>query len=252
MKKNKEQKKIAVVTGACGGIGRAITDVLLQNNYFVVALSRSSQDTEKVKKLLDLGKNIKYYQTDLSDSENILRVFKEISKDFDHVDALINNAGVSSGKDLEQMTLSDLKNEIDVNLIGLHLCVKGCMPLFVKNQDEKTIVNIASERGQSGSPDSSIGYAATKAAVISLTKSYALQLAKYNIRVNCVSPAAIYPTGMSENWTDELKTIIKKAVPLKKMGTPYDVAYAIEFLTSKKASFITGETLNINGGLKMF
>ena len=251
MKKN-QRKEIAVVTGACGGIGKATVEMLLKNNYFVIALSKSGAQTEKVANLLKLGNDISYYQVDFFDHENVYAVFKKITQDFNTIDVLVNNAGVSSGKDLERMQVSDLKHEIDINLISLHLCVECCMPLFIENQGEKSIINIASERGQSGSPDSSVGYAATKAAVISLTKSYALQLAKYNVRVNCVSPAAIYPTGMSENWSDELQNIIKKAVPLQKLGSPQDIAYAIEFLISEKAGFITGETLNVNGGLRMF
>lgn len=250
--RKKLQDKVIVITGGSKGIGKAITTLFLKNGAKIALIGRSKYPLDNdIAETLKKSKSMKYYVCDVSNHHQVNVIFKKIHNFYRKIDILINNAGVSAFKNIDQITEQDWDHEVDVNLKGVYLCTSAVTPYMKKNEGG-CILNISSERGRSGSSDGSPAYAAAKAGVINLTKTYAKQLAKYNIRVNCVAPAAIDNTSISKNWSGQLRTSIVKNIPLGRLGEPEDVANACYFLVSDLSSFITGTTIDVNGGLSMF
>jgi 3-oxoacyl-[acyl-carrier protein] reductase len=237
--------KVTVVTGGSSGIGKAIATKLAERGSKLAIIARSVDRLEEVKKLLSDQVKTEIYVCDVSDSKQVKETFEKISKDFGHIDYLVNNAGISTSKPMEELTEEDFDNEVAVNFKGVYLCTTYVYPLMKLGG---AIVNIGSYRARAGTPKTSPAYAASKAAVINLTKSYAMQLAKYGIRVNCVSPGRIHSTGISKSWGEEKRKKLREANLLKRLGSPDDIANAVCFLLSDLASYVTGHTLDVNGG----
>jgi 3-oxoacyl-[acyl-carrier protein] reductase len=250
MPKNIENKK-GVVIGAGSGIGAATAEFLAERGFELVLIGRTKSKLEKVSKKINDNFNTKsvFIVGDISSLEDVKSMKKKISKRFRKIDFMINAAGVSLNEEQGEASIENFDEIIDANLKGVYLStLLIAYPLMRKGG---SIVNVSSIRGRTGTPSFSSTYAAAKAGVINMTKSFAFELASKNIRVNCISPGATYPTGMSKKWSKSLRAEIAESVPMKRLGKPVDMAKAIYFFVSDLSRYITGQTLDVNGGAWM-
>lgn len=234
--------KTAVVTGGTRGIGKAISEMLIKNGWRVFALF--CEDTNSANGFAKEfpGESLTVCRCDVSKPEEISRVFGEIGS----VSLLVNNAGTAKIDILTDLPDETIHRLIDVDLTGTILCSKAVLPSMVR-AGEGLIINISSMWGEVGASCEAV-YSAAKAGVIGFTKALAKEAAPSGIRVNCVSPGFI-GTEMNSCLEPEVFREIVSDTPLGRAGTPRDVADAVEFLISEKASFITGEVIRVNGGL---
>jgi 3-oxoacyl-[acyl-carrier protein] reductase len=243
--------QVALVTGAGRGIGKAIALAFAAEKAHVVINDICSRD--ELEKVTDDISALKVrtmaIQADVSQSQQVEAMVGQIEKTFQKLDILVNNAGTIRRGTIETVTEEDWDQVISVNLRGTFNCCKAAVAIM-KRQRMGKIINVSSIAGKMGDITSAPGYGPSKAAIDSLTKTLARQLAQYGINVNAVAPHAI-ETEMSAQWSEEKRKSIIEAIPLKRLGTPEDVAQAVLFLASDKASFITGEILDVNGGFLM-
>ncbi|MCB9438403.1 MAG: SDR family oxidoreductase [Anaerolineales bacterium] len=238
--------KVAIITGASSGIGEAIARLFVKKGLTVALIARRSENLALiVNDLKRQGGNAVSYSCDISDMRQIKDTFSKIAEDFNIVHFLINNAGISSNVSMTVINPEPLLKDYSVNAIGTYACSASAYPLMPSGG---AIVNIASIWGRLGSPSSSLGYAASKAAIINITKSLAMYLARHNIRVNCIAPGAVYPTEMSIAWDETKRTEISAATLLGRLGSPEEIAEVAYFFISDSSSFVTGQTLDVNGG----
>ncbi len=241
--------KVILVTGSTSGIGRQIAKQLLEDNADVIICYGHNEKMarETMRELDKYKKHIFMQKCDLSDEKQIDEMFANISKKFDKLDGLVNCAAYDKVLSIEDLTVDEFKHETNVNLIARFQCIKNSIPLMKKSKMPR-IVNIASRLG-TRPMDSSLAYCTSEAATIMLTKCCALELAKYNIRVNTVSPSlTLTPLGKQSYTEEEIKATANKN-PSKRLGTVEDTANLVEFLLSDKADYINGENLNVNGGI---
>lgn len=243
--------RVALVTGAGKGIGKAIALAFAREKSHVVI-----NDICPNEELKDVVSEISAYgvkglpiQADVSQFEQVKDMIGHVERAFQRLDILVNNAGIIRRGTIETVTEEDWDQVIRVNLKGTFNCSKAVVDIM-KRQRMGKIVNVSSVAGKMGDITSAPGYGPSKAAIDALTKTLARQLASYGINVNAVAPHAI-ETEMSAQWSEEKRKSIIEAIPLKRLGKPEDVAEAVVFLASDKASFITGEVLDVNGGFLM-
>ena len=242
--------KVAIVTGAGRGIGKAIAIALAREGANIIAIDVDIQTAEKVaKEIKSLDRQALAIQVDVSDSKEVNRMVQSVLKKFKRVDILVNNAAIIRRGSIEDLTEEDWNRVMDVNLKGAFNCAKAVVGTMKKQRYGK-IVNISSIAGKIGDLASAPCYGASKAGMTCLAKSLARELASYNINVNVVAPHAI-ETDMSKEWPEEKRKNIIANIPLGRMGEPEDIAEAVVFLVSDKAKFITGEVLDVNGGCLM-
>jgi 3-oxoacyl-[acyl-carrier protein] reductase len=243
--------RVALVTGAGRGIGKAIALAFAAEKTHVVINDICPKDElEKVAHdISSLEVQSMAIQADVSQSQQVEAMFGQIEKTFQKLDILVNNAGTIRRGTIETVTEEDWDQVISVNLKGTFNCCKAAVAIM-KRQRMGKVINVSSIAGKMGDITSAPGYGPSKAAIDSLTKTFARQLAQYGINVNAVAPHAI-ETEMSAQWSEEKRKSIIEAIPLKRLGTPEDVAQAVLFLASDKANFITGEILDVNGGFLM-
>ena len=245
-----ENIKVALVTGATRGIGKEIALTLAENG-FNVALNyrKESEELESSKKEIE-SKNVKCLAVcgDVSNYEQVENFVKEIISEFGRIDVLVNNAGITKDMLLMRMKKEDFESVIDVNLVGTFNVTKNVIPYMMKARNGK-IVNISSVVGISGNAGQT-NYSASKAGIIGFTKSLAKEVASRNINVNAVAPGFIQ-TDMTNVLKDEIKEEISKNIPLKRMGTARDVANLVSFLVSENSNYITGQVINVDGGMLM-
>ena len=240
-----ENKKI-IVTGATGGIGSSVVEKFIEAKATVLATGRNASKLEELKNKF---KNLKTLKFDTSKHENIEKFIDDSSNELGgNVDILINNAGINQDNLSIRMDIEEWKKVIDINLTSTFLLSKFAIKKMLKNKYGK-IVNITSVIGHTGNVGQS-NYAASKAAIISMSKSLALEYAKKNITVNCISPGYI-TTNMTDQINEKWKEIIKSKIPMDKFGLPKDVANTVIFLSSEAANYITGQTIHVNGGMYM-
>ena len=242
--------KVAIVTGAGRGIGKAIAIALAREGANIIAIDVDIQTAEKVaREIKSLDRQALAIQVDVSDRKEVNRMVQSVLKKFKRVDILVNNAAIIKRGSIEDLTEEDWDRVMDVNLKGAFNCTKAVVGTMKKQRYGK-IVNISSIAGKIGDLASAPCYGASKAGMTCLAKSLARELASYNINVNVVAPHAI-ETDMSKEWSEEKRKNIIANIPLGRMGEPEDIAEAVVFLVSDKAKFITGEVLDVNGGCLM-
>lgn len=244
------KEKTVLITGAGQGIGKAIA-LKFASLGAKVALNDIKSQEENLKKTKEeiekSGGTANYFFADVSKYDEVEKMAAEIKKEFGKLDVLVNNAGVCQDKTLAKMTKEEWQKVIDVDLTGVFNCAKASLPLIIPSQGK--IINVSSIIGQRGNFGQT-NYAAAKAGVIGFTKALSKELGRFGVTVNAVAPGFI-ETPMTEKVSEELKTIVKKITSLGRFGKPEEIAAAAAFLASDEASFITGEVLNIDGGLSI-
>jgi NAD(P)-dependent dehydrogenase (short-subunit alcohol dehydrogenase family) len=236
-------KKIAIVTGAAKGIGKAIVTRLVAQNYFVIAV-----DVDKIsgKKLIcEYDKNnVRFAKADICKEKIVQLFFEKIIKEYKRVDVLVNNAGIIRDNKIWNMSIDDFDSVIDVNLRGTWLMCREAAKIM-RQQKSGRIVNIASRAWLGNSGQSN--YSASKAGIVGLTRVLALELGKYNVCVNAVAPGLI-DTPLTQKLEKDVLQKLIDAQPTKTMGKPEDVANVVAFLASEETNFITGQTIYVDGG----
>ncbi|GCF09414.1 3-oxoacyl-[acyl-carrier-protein] reductase [Dictyobacter arantiisoli] len=242
--------KVALVTGSSQGIGRAIAQRLAQMGADIVINYRSNaQAAEAAKAEIEaLGRRCIAVQADVSQEEDVLRLFAEISSTLGPVAILVNNAGTTRDKLIIQMSLNDFEHVIDTNLRSAFLCTKAALRGMMKARWGR-VINIASVAGLMG-PAGQANYGASKAAVLSLTLSTAREMASRNITANALAPGFI-PTELTSIVTEPQRKYMLDSTPLGRFGTTDEVAAAAAFLCSPEAGYITGQILSIDGGMSI-
>lgn len=242
--------KVAFITGATRGIGRQIAITLAKEGFDIaINYRKENEDLIETKKLVE-SQNVKCFtvQGDVSSFEDSERMVKDIIEEFNHIDILVNNAGITKDMLLMRMKKEDFESVIGVNLVGTFNITKNVIPYMMKNRSGR-IINVSSVVGISGNAGQT-NYSASKAGIIGFTKSLAKEVGSRNILVNAVAPGFI-ETQMTDVLKEEVKEEISKTIPLKRMGTVEDVANVVKFLASKDSSYITGQVINIDGGMLM-
>ena len=242
--------KAAMITGATRGIGKQIALTLANEGYNIVLNYRTENDELIQAKNEIESKNVKCLtvQGDVTNFEDCKKMIESAIKEFGKIDVLINNAGITKDMLLARMKEEDFKQVIDVNLVGTFNMTKNVISYMMKARSGR-IINISSVVGISGNAGQT-NYSASKAGIIGFTKSLAKEVASRNILVNAVAPGFI-ETQMTDVLKQEVKEEIAKNIPLRRMGTPEDVANVVKFLAGEQSSYITGQVINVDGGMLM-
>lgn len=245
-----EERKVVFVTGGSRGIGKAIALKYAQNGYNVVInyVSDKTNVEELKKKFEELKVECLIEKADVSKSEEVEQIVKKTIEKFKKIDVLINNAGITRDGLLMRMKEEDFDKVIEINLKGTFLVTKSVIPYMLKKRDGK-IINLASIVGVTGNAGQ-CNYSASKAGIIGFTKSIAKELASRNIRANAIAPGFI-DTDMTSVLSDEVKDSINAQIPMKRMGTAQEIANVAYFLGCEESSYITGQVINIDGGMVM-
>ncbi len=243
---NNLKKRNIIVTGASGGIGNSIIKILSENGANLLA---TGTKIEKLEELKSKFENIKILKFDISQKDQIEQFIENASKELGgNLDCIVNNAGITQDNLAIRMSLDEWTKVLDINLTSTFLFCKFGIKKMLKNKAGK-IINITSVVGHTGNLGQS-NYTASKAGIIAMSKSLAIEYAKKNINVNCISPGFIQ-TAMTDKIDEKFKEIIISKIPAARMGEPEDVANAVLFLASDQSNYINGETLHVNGGMYM-
>lgn len=247
------ERKVVLVTGALRGIGKACSLAFSQKGYDIALNYRQHNNNhEMALKLAQeceaLGAKVYLAPGDVTNGQEVKDMFKGIKEHFGRLDVLVNNAGITKDRLFLRMSEDDFNQVIDTNLKGVFLCNKEAARMMMK-QHSGAIISLASVVGEIGNIGQA-NYAASKAGIVAMSQSLARELASRHIRVNCVAPGFI-ETDMTKQLPEDIVDAMKKQIPLGRFGQVMDVANAIVFLASDEASYITGQVLNIDGGMVM-
>jgi 3-oxoacyl-[acyl-carrier protein] reductase len=242
--------KVAIVTGGSRGIGRAVALKLASAGAkIVINYAGNLNAAQETKAMIEeKGGSALMIQADVSDMAAVDAMIKNALDTFGHIDILVNNAGITRDNLLMRMKEEDWDAVINTNLKGIFTCTKAVSRIMMKQKSGK-IINMTSVVGIIGNAGQA-NYAAAKAGVIGFTKSMAKELASRNITVNAIAPGFI-ATDMTQGLTEQVKADLATKIPLNRLGTPEDVAAAVVFLATDSANYITGQTLNVDGGMVM-
>ena len=243
--KDLENKNI-IVTGASGGIGNSI---IQKFNEYGANILASGTRIEKLNELKSKYKKIKILKFDISQSDKIEKFIEDSSNELGgNIDCLVNNAGITADNLAIRMSLEEWKKVLDINLTSTFLLSKFAIKKMLKNKTGK-IINITSVVGHTGNLGQT-NYTASKAGIIAMSKSLAIEYAKKNITINCVSPGFI-ETEMTKGIAEKVRTYLTTKIPMGRLGTGEDVSNCVAFLSLDSSSYITGETIHVNGGMYM-
>tara|TARA_B100000959_G_C14942039_1_gene608257 strand:+ start:954 stop:1706 length:753 start_codon:yes stop_codon:yes gene_type:complete len=242
------KNKVAIITGSYGDIGNAIAENLIASGTKVALLGRNNKKLQSQKKQLEKinSTEIDSIECDVKDSSNFKAAIDRVFSNWDRIDVLINNAGVTNDNIVIRMKDDEWENVINTNLKGTFLGCKLVSKYMIK-QKYGRIINISSIIGQIGNKGQS-NYAASKAGIDAVTKSLSKELGSRGITINSIAPGYI-ETGMTSSLPNEIKENMLKSIPLNRFGDPSDVASLVNFLISKNASYITGQIINLDGGM---
>lgn len=245
------QGKSAIITGASRGIGRAIALTFAGSGANLVLNGNNLHLLRELAREAELcGAQCILAPGDISQPESAQAMAQECRERFGSLDILVNNAGINSRVPFLELSPQDWRRMLEVNLDGVFHACQACLPVMLQQAEGGSIVNISSTAGKSPHANASASYGASKAAVNALTQKLALDMGRHNIRVNAICPGPI-DTDMSQQWTAEYRRQVVQAIPLSRLGTCGNVADAALFLASSMAGFITGESINVNGGTYM-
>ncbi|PCJ27847.1 MAG: beta-ketoacyl-ACP reductase [Flavobacteriales bacterium] len=235
-------KRVAIITGAAKGIGKAIAKRMVNENYMTILVDVDTENGEALAN--SLGSSVKFISCDISSENDVNSLFDSVKSEFGGVDVIVNNAGIIKDNVIWKMPVEDFDKVIDINLKGTWLMCKVAGTLM-REQKRGRIVNIASRawlgnRGQSN-------YSASKAGVVGLTRVLALELGKYGVLVNAIAPGLI-DTPLTQKLPSEVQEKLIQAQPTKSMGQPEDIANTVAFLCDLNTQFITGQTIYVDGG----
>ena len=239
------KKKKVLITGASGGIGSSLVKKFLSLNAEVLG---SGSNSEKLEKLKNNFSKIKVKKFDISSHSQIENFINEVSEELGGLDILINNAGINRDNLSLRMKDDEWQKVIDINLTSTFLLSKYAIKKMMKSNSGR-VINITSVVGHTGNIGQS-NYAASKAGIIGMSKSLSIEYAKKNITINCVSPGFIV-SDMTNSIPEKIRSILLSKIPMGKMGSGEDVSNCVAFLSSDEASYITGETIHVNGGMYM-
>ena len=234
------------LTGASGGIGSAICEKFISHDFTLVLTSSSTEKLDHLKK--KYGNKNYYYETDLSNSENLQKSLDAISNDHKDISVIVNNAGKTHDNLIFRMKNDQWNEVLQTNLNSNYQIIKSLLPNMLSNKYGK-IIGISSIVGSTGNPGQA-NYVASKSGLVGLYKSIALEVAKRNINVNIISPGFI-STTMTDNLNEEQKRNYLSRIPMMRFGNPIDVANLVFFLSSDDSAYITGQNFHINGGMLM-
>ena len=238
--------RTALITGASRGIGKACAHALASSGHRVVLAARSTEKLAEVAR--EIGSEAFVLEMDLASRDSITTGMTRAAKDFGRIDVLVNNAGIAKDGLAVRMKQADWEAVLGTNLSGAFYAIQQVLQGMMRERWGR-IINISSVVGEMGNPGQA-NYVASKAGLIGLTKSLAQEVGSRNITVNAVAPGFI-GTDMTSELSEELKQKMIDNTPLRRMGTPEDVAAAVKFLASDEAAFITGHVLDVNGGIYM-
>ena len=239
------KNKNIIVTGASGGIGNSIVKKLYEHGANILASGTKVEKLDDLKKRFDKIKILKF---DISQLEKIEEFIDNASNELGRLDCIINNAGITQDNLAIRMNFEEWKKVIDINLTSTFLMSKFAIKKMLKNKKGK-IINITSVVGHTGNLGQ-VNYTASKAGIVAMSKSLALEYAKKNINVNCISPGFI-KTAMTDEIDEKFKEAIISKIPSARLGEPEDIANAVLFLSSENSNYINGETIHVNGGMYM-
>ena len=242
------ESKVAIITGGSRGIGKSICETFAQNGCDVAFTYNNSKDSAEAlaNELNSTGVKAKSYKSDASNFDDATKLVEDVLNDFGKIDILVNNAGIKKDSLLMRMEKSDFDSVINTNLSSVFNLTKASIKTFLK-QRNGSIVNISSVVGVKGNAGQS-NYSASKAGIIGFSKSIALELGSRNIRSNVIAPGFI-ETDMTDSLSEDVINSWKESIPLKRGGNPSDVGNACVFLASDLSSYITGQTLHVDGGM---
>ena len=240
------EKKNIIVTGASGGIGNAIIKKLSEAGANILASGTRIEKLEELKKNFEGLKILKF---DISQSDKIEEFIENATSELGgNLDGIVNNAGITQDNLAIRMSIDEWQKVININLTSTFLMSKFAIKKMLKNKSGK-IVNITSVVGHTGNLGQA-NYTASKAGIVAMSKSLAIEYAKKNININCISPGFI-KTAMTDKIDDKFKEVIVSKIPSARLGEPEDIANAVLFLSSDQSNYINGETLHVNGGMYM-
>jgi 3-oxoacyl-[acyl-carrier protein] reductase len=241
--------QVAVVTGSARGIGKTIAMTLSDAGaHLVISDVNEEAGKETVSEITALGRKAVWFAADVSKSEQAAQLIDKAQEVYGKLDILVNNAGITRDNLLMRMSEEEWDSVIAVNLKGTYNCIRAATRIFMKQRSGR-IINIASVVGQMGNAGQA-NYASSKAGVIGLTKSVAKELAARNVLVNAVAPGFI-ETAMTEKLPEKARESLLSLIPLARLGQPQDVAKVVLFLSSERSSYITGQVINVDGGMVM-
>lgn len=248
-----EERRVALITGGSRGIGRKVAEKFAKEGYnlvinYVSENTNIEQITKEMKQIASQKIEIVFFKADVTNFHACEELVKNAVEQFGTIDVLVNNAGITKDNLLMRMKEEEFDKVIEVNLKGTYNMTKNVIPTMMKKKYGK-IINISSVVGVSGNAGQ-CNYAASKAGIIGFTKSLAKELASRNILANCIAPGFI-TTDMTDVLSEEIKEKISMQIPLKKMGTAQEVANAVYFLANEENTYITGQVLNVDGGMVM-